>query len=96
MSIDAIKYPQLALLAAVQDQSQAIGAFIDWLGENGMAICTSEDGLRGTRFYPIMESTERLLARHFEIDLDQVERERREVLVEFTKSRDPAAALTTG
>ncbi len=71
MSIDATKYP-LALMATVQGQSQAIGEFI-------------EDGLHGTRFFPILESTEQLLVRHFEVDLNAVERERRQVRAEFTQ-----------
>lgn len=86
MSIDATKYPQLALMAAVQSQSQSIGEFIEWLGENGMVICKPDNGLRGTRFFPILESTEQLLARHFEVDLNAVERERRQALSEFTQA----------
>ena len=87
MSVDETKYPQLALMAAVQGQSQSIGEFIEWLGENGMVICTSDDGLRGMRFFPILESTEQLLARHFEVDLNAAERERRQVLAEFTQAQ---------
>jgi hypothetical protein len=87
MTIDATKYPQLALMAAIQGQSQSIGEFIEWLGENGMAICSSKDGLRGTSFFPIVESTERLLARHFELDLNAAERERRQVLAEFAQTQ---------
>ena len=77
MSIDATQFPQLARMQAVQEQSQAIGEFIDWLGQNGMAICTSEDGLRGDRFYPVMAPIEELLARHFGVDLQAAEKERR-------------------
>lgn len=87
MSIDATKYPQLALMASVQGQSQPIGEFIEWLGENGMAICTSEEGLRGTTFFPVLESTEKLLARHFGVDLNAVERERRQVLAELDQAQ---------
>lgn len=87
MSVDETKYPQLALMAAVQGQSQSIGQFIEWLGENGMVICTSDDVLRGMRFVPILESTEQLLARHFEVDLNAAERERRQLLAEFTQAQ---------
>ena len=65
MSIDATQFPQLARMQAVQEQSQAIGEFIEWLGENGMAICTSNAGLRGESFYPVAVSSEEMLARHF-------------------------------
>lgn len=80
MSIDATQFPQLAKMQAVQEQSQAIGEFIDWLGQNGMVICASEDGMRGGRFYPVMVPTEELLARHFEVDLRAAEKERRATL----------------
>lgn len=80
MSIDAVQFPELAKMQAVQDQSQAIGEFIEWLGENGLAICTSNAGSRGESFYPVAVATEEMLARHFGIDLKAVERERRAVL----------------
>ena len=82
MPIDATKFPNLARMEEVQPLSQAIGEFIDWLSENGMAICKPEDGLRGDRYFPIMEMPEQLLARHFEVDLNGAERERRQVLAE--------------
>lgn len=72
-------------MAAVQGQSQAIGELIESLGENGMAICTSEDELRGTYFYPVLDSSEQLLAPHFAVDLNVVEREHRQVLAEFAQ-----------
>lgn len=86
MSIDAKQHPELAKMQAVQTQSQAIGEFIEWLGENGMAICTSNAGLRGESFYPVAASTEEMLARHFGIDLKAVERERRAVLAAIAQT----------
>lgn len=80
MAIDEIEFPELARMEAVNAESQAIGAFIEWLGENGMAVCQTEDGLRGDRFFPVMKSVEQLLALHFGIDLVKVEQERRAVL----------------
>lgn len=79
MAIDESKFPELAKMEGVSAESQAIGNFIEWLGENGMAICQTEDGLRGPRFFPVMEQVEQLLARHFGIDLVKVELERRAV-----------------
>jgi len=38
MNIDASKFPSLALMQGVQEESQSIGAFIEWIGENGMAV----------------------------------------------------------
>lgn len=88
MSIDATQSPHLARMQAVQEQSQAIGEFIEWLGQNGMAICTSEEGLRGDFFYPVMVSTEELLARHFEVDLQAAEKERRATLAALAAAID--------
>lgn len=90
MAIDGDKYPQLAQMRAVQAQSQAIGEFIEWLGENGMVICTTEDGLRGGRYYPVGTPTEALLARHFGVDLNAVERERRQVLADCVRAQAAA------
>lgn len=86
MSIDAVQFPELAKMQAVQDQSQAIGEFIEWLGENGMAICSGNAGLRGDSFYPVAVATEEMLARHFRIDLKAVEQERRAVLAAHTQT----------
>lgn len=80
--IDAAKYPQLAKMEQVQAESQAIGAFIEWLSENKMFIGTHvlPEGHVHEIAVPIAEGTEQLLARHFEVDLNAVERERRAVL----------------
>jgi len=92
MTIDATTSPQLARMEEVQDESQMVYNFIEWLGQHGMAICTTEDGLRGTRFFPVMESAEALLARYFGIDLNAVERERRAVLAAFQQTQAERAS----
>lgn len=92
MTIDSAKFPQLALMESVSGESQSIGAFVEWLHEQGMAICQPEPGLRNDRYWPVMESSEKLLARYFEVDLDAVERERRQVLAEFTAAQAQAGA----
>lgn len=93
MAINASEFPELAKMESVNPESQAIGAFIEWLGENGMAICQTEDGLRGTRFFPVMKSTEQLLAAHFQIDLGKVEAERRSVLDAFRQRSGSEGAV---
>lgn len=80
MSIDANQYPALAKMESVQDESQTIGQFLEWLQENGMVVCSGADGLRGSQYWPILEGTEALLARFFEVDLKEVEKERRRIL----------------
>jgi hypothetical protein len=86
MSIGTTQFPNLEKMQAMQAKSQPIGEFIDWLGQNGMAICTSDGGPRGDRFTPVMASTEELLARHFNVDLKAAEKERRAVLATLSQS----------
>lgn len=77
--IDQDKYPELAKMEGVQELSQGIGEFLDWLGENGMAICRADEHV-GSRYLPVLDSAEQLLARHFQIDLKAAEAERRMVI----------------
>jgi len=67
---------ELEKLRSVQERSQAIGDFLGWLGEQGIFLCRSQE--RG--FYPIPETTEQLLAKYFNIDLNKVEQEKRAIL----------------
>jgi hypothetical protein len=78
--IDAIKYPQLARMQEVQETSQAIGEFLDWLSEQRIDLCSIIPGTGHDRWAPITDGAEKLLARYFDIDLNAVERERRAVL----------------
>lgn len=86
-------------LAKMAPTSQKIGEFLDWLREQRIYLavphhhtedCEDRDGFvscgikPGKLFYH-HEATDRLLARFFEIDLDQVERERRELLEELRR-----------
>lgn len=73
---------ELDRLVAVSDESQRLGEFLDWLEEQGYHICTyTEPSVDEEEFfYPIGTNFEKLLAQHYGIDLDKVERERRAVL----------------
>jgi hypothetical protein len=76
------KYPECEKMVAVQDKSQAIGEFIEWLQHyKEYEIChiCPEEG----EYAPIYFSTEELLAEFFEIDLKKVEKERRKMLKEL-------------
>lgn len=67
---------ELEKLHTVADESQKIGAFLEWLGNQGIVLgCW-----RGDELYPERLSIEKLLASYFEIDFDQVEREKRAML----------------
>jgi len=73
--------PEHAKVQEIQPLSQAIYDFLEWCQEQGMSL-----GSYGTSkyhehtFYPINESREALLARHFGIDLGKLENEKREIL----------------
>lgn len=72
------EFPELDKMLEVQEQSQAIGEFLEWLQSQGIILSRFDDesdALVGTH-----RSIERLLADYFEIDLDAVERERRVML----------------
>jgi hypothetical protein len=88
--------PTLDKLKSVSDKSQAIGAFLEWLqSEQKVQLmryhehndsCRDEDdedefvcGLDDEMF-PNHSSIEQLLADYFEIDLKEVEKERRALL----------------
>lgn len=83
--IDPQKYPHLAKMQSVSNESQAIGEFIDWLQSQGMAICSTDASQNGRLYYPVMTTTEELLARHFAVDLKGAESERRQILAEVPK-----------
>jgi hypothetical protein len=81
-------------MAAVQERSQEIGEFLEWLSSKGITLCRLgvPDWERNC-YFPIRESTEQLLAAYFEIDLDKAEAEKRALLKEL---RGQAFALITG
>jgi len=92
MPVNGIATPETDKMLAVKDKSQAIGEFIDWLGENGMAIvryATRDDMYddEGERtetnegdYLPVHISTEKMLAQYFGIDLNASEKEKRAIL----------------
>ena len=74
------KYPECNKMLEVQDQSQTIGEFLDWLlHDKGAEIAE----WRGDQLFPMRGSIESLLAEFFEIDLEKVEKERRAILEEM-------------
>lgn len=69
------EYPEHERMKAVQAESQAIGEFI----ENGPGtLCEWNEALE--EFLPISGGIEKLLAAHFNIDLDVIEAEKRDML----------------
>lgn len=70
------QYPECEKVKAVQAKSQAIGEFIDWL-ENEKQIYL----MKGRK--PIHQTTLRLIAEFFDIDLEKVEQEKQSILAEI-------------
>lgn len=80
---------ELDKMKAVQNESQAIGAFIEWLGTKDYVIGRhlsmeemDEMGLDPdeTNIVPVYTSIEKMLAEYFEIDLNKVEKEKMKIL----------------
>lgn len=76
--------PTLDKLQAVRNKSQAIGEFLEWLqsDQHVQLMCGLSDAS-----IPEHRSIERLLADFFEIDLTEVEKERR-ALLDWQRERD--------
>jgi hypothetical protein len=74
------KTPELDKMSLIQDKSQAIGGFIEWLGERDPQLYLCECAKEEEGFFPVYPNIEKLLAEYFEIDLDKIEKERRELL----------------
>jgi len=72
---------ELKKMRVVQYDSQIIGEFIDWLGSQGRAVCYLTG--RNPEWVQWPHSTERLLAEYFDINLDKVEQEKRQILAEL-------------
>ena len=74
------QYPECNRMNQVRGEAQSIGCFLEWLGEQGLAIADSEASEEHN--FPIYTrlSIEELLAKYFEIDLDLVEKERRAMI----------------
>lgn len=89
--------PELERMSAVKDDSHKLGEFIDWLREEKgwlFAAYHKHDHecnrghrceLRDDELVPQHTSIEKLLAEYFEIDLDKVEKEKRELLLAVRK-----------
>lgn len=69
-------YPEHKKLALIADQNRAVGDFLDWLLSKGVILASRD----GERLWAYQYSTTNLLAEFFEIDLDLIEREKREIL----------------
>jgi hypothetical protein len=80
-----MNYPEHEKLKKIQDQSQICGEFLEWLNsEYEIVLCQSRGKL--DLYYPCSQSREKLLAEFFDIDLDKLETEKRQMLEEMRKN----------
>lgn len=73
------QYPEHEKLSAISELSQAIGEFLEWCQGKGWVLAEIPDEYDFT-WFPISYSTNTLLARHFGIDLDRLEAEKKQML----------------
>ena len=89
--------PECEKLSAVSEESNQIGAFLDWMFEK-YTVCewiderdvydeeTGEEWDEPAGFYKVHQSIEQWLAEYFEIDLKKVDKERA-ALLEWLRSQ---------
>jgi hypothetical protein len=70
-------YPEHEKLSAIKDETQFLGEFLDWLGNNNMEIAAYN---HNDRLYPVNKSIQVLLAEFKNIDLNKIEVEKRAML----------------
>lgn len=76
------QYPEHDKLSAVKDQSQTIGAFLEWMPSNGYYVgqYIQDPEWKDYQFVPSNLTINQLLAEYFEVDLDKLEDEKRQML----------------
>ncbi len=68
--------PELNKMLAVKNESQEIGNFLEWLGDNGVILAE----YRGEELNSYSYTIEKLLAKYFGIDLVKADDEKRAIL----------------
>ena len=71
-------YPAIEKMKSVQKESQVIGDFLEWLDEQGLRICSIDD--ETGELHTAYCSIEKRLAIYFDIDLVEVDKEKRQIL----------------
>jgi len=78
------KLNELEKIKEVQNESQVIGEFLDWLqNEQGFTIC--ELNKKTEMYYPVSRSIQSFLEIYFHIDPVKAEAERRQILEDFRR-----------
>lgn len=82
------KYPEHDKLCEIQPLSQAICEFLEWCDADGRGMVLAEWVNDGRWMLPASKPTEKLLAQFFQIDLDKIETEKRQMLDLMNKLND--------
>ncbi|KKN98991.1 hypothetical protein LCGC14_0142360 [marine sediment metagenome] len=78
------RYLECEKMAAVRDQSQTIGGFLEWLqDEKHLFICNREN----EEYWPIHSRIEQWLADYFDINLNKVEEEKCKMLYDLRRKQ---------
>ena len=77
MSLPELPTPELDKMLDNQNESQAIGEFLDWLTSEGYAICELN---KHNEWHHVRKGIEQLLADYFNVDLKKAEQEKRAIL----------------
>jgi len=91
-----MKTPMLDKMLSVKDKSQCIGEFIEWLGCREPKLYLCEVDQDAEQFYPSFPGIEKLLAEFFEIDLEEADRERLQILNAIRSQNDKKDDPKTG
>jgi hypothetical protein len=78
------KYPECEKMSSVKDKSQVIGEFLEWAKQT-QEFCMCVYSGYSKEYIPISMTTEILLAKFFDIDLEKAEKEKRQMLEELRR-----------
>lgn len=74
-----VQYPEHEKLAKITKESQAIADFLE-ATEYQLGHYVTYEGFSNPHFVPPSEPLEKILAKHFDIDLARIEQEKRHML----------------
>ncbi len=84
-------YPQHDKLKALGGANQTVGDFVEWLGENGYAICKRHKPTLDNEwqeYWPTFTTRDALIAQFFDIDERELSHEKDRMLDEFRRRQD--------
>lgn len=91
-----MQYKEHEKLKAVHSDCQAIGGFIEWLQSSGRVIASYSVSDDSDTLYDSGDSIQGLLAEHFGIDQNTLEREKMHMLAECRAMYEPKDCPSCG